>query len=163
MKTRISVSYECSPQTLMAALVSRQFHEDKIQALGALHCEVLSSEEKPGELRMHIRRVMKNDASVPKALAKLIPSQTTVEHRDEWDAKTRRGKTEVSLSGVPVRIVMTMSVIERGAHATLEHDCVVESRTPLIGGALERFVASQLEQQLPNEKTISAKLLERYA
>ena len=162
MKKVITVNYPQPPEIVLRALADRAFHEDKMVELGALQCEVLECDQSEAGLRITISRQMQNEAQVPRALKKFIPSIVRLTHTDEWDVSTQTGTVHLEIEGVPVVTRMAIEAVASGGGTNLVHDCEVKSSAPLIGGLLEKFSAAELESQIQNDATVSAVLVDRY-
>lgn len=163
MKQRLSVSYPVTPAVLLRALTDRGFHEAKIRALGALNSEVLSDGMEGDEFVIRIRRSVRNTAQVPGLLKKLVPAISTLEHEDRWNAKTGKGQVTLRIEGLPVQLSCEITAIARGGSTELSHDWDIRCSLPMVGGAVERFVAADLPQRMEEEARAGRPLLARYA
>lgn len=163
MKQTISVTYPVTPAVLLRALTDRAFHEAKIQALGALRSEVLSDGMDGDEYVIRIRRSMRNTAQVPALLKKLIPEGSTLEHEDRFDAKAGKGHLVLSIEGLPVQLSCELTAIAQGSGTELRHEWDIRCSLPIVGGAVERFLAADLPQRMEQEANAGRPLLERYA
>lgn len=163
MKQTISVTYPVTPEVLLRALTDRAFHEAKIQALGALRSQVLSDGRDGDEYVIRIRRSMRNTAQVPALLKKLIPENSTLEHEDRFDAKAGKGHLVLCFEGLPVQLSCELTAIARGDGTELRHEWDIRCSLPIVGGAVERFVAADLPQRMEAEASAGRPLLARYA
>lgn len=163
MKLSNTIHYPVAPAVVLRAMTDRKFHEDKIKALGALQCEVLEDHRHDSAYRIRIRRTMRNEAPVPALLKKLVPTETTLEHTDYWNIATRAATVDIRLIGLPVTLACRIVVTPEGKGSLLTHDWDVRASVPLLGSALEKFVAADLDRLMAAEAAASAPLLGRYA
>lgn len=159
MKHRIVVRYPFAPAMLLRALTTPQFHVDKAYRLGAACCDLLDQKVDGSSMAIRIRRRMPNTAPVPRALAKLIPNEIVVEHRDQWDASSGRGLIEVQVDRMPVRLIAKASVFAIATGCVQQFDWEINSSLPLLGGTLERFIAQDLDRSIQEETRVIEDLL----
>lgn len=163
MKQTISVTYPVSPEVLLRALTDRAFHEAKIQALGALRSEVLSDGRQGDEFVIRIRRSVRNTAQVPALLKKLVPDVSTLEHEDRFNVKAGKGHLALRIEGLPVQLSCELTAIAQGDGTELRHDWDIRCSLPIVGGAVERFLAADLPRRMEEEASAGRPLLARYA
>ena len=162
MKHRVVLSLPFPPDVVMRAMTSTRFHLDKVEGLGAAGCELMEEGGDAEKRFVHIRRRMPNRPAVPGALAKLLPADVVLEHRDEWNATTRTGDIQVRVQGAPVRMHAAASVVARGGGSEQVFEWDIKASVPLIGGALERFVAQDLDRSIHDEAKVVRELLAQY-
>ncbi|ROH86786.1 DUF2505 domain-containing protein [Stagnimonas aquatica] len=162
MKLELVASYSAASEVVLRAMTDRRFHEDKIRLLGAVQSEVINCSTQGAEFEIRIRRTMRNERPVPAGLRGLLPETSVVEHRDHWNAKTGRGTVAISIQGVPVELSCAIELAATTAGTDLKHRWDIRSRLPVIGGALEKFIAADLPRLMELETRAGSALLERY-
>jgi len=162
MKHRIVLPLPFPPAVVMRALITPQFHLDKARGMGALSCELLDHGANGTSHFVRIKRRMVNRASIPAALARLMPGQVVLTHRDEWDTASSKGCIEVQIEQVPVRLSATASVVPTSSGCEQCFDWDIHSPVPLAGRMLEKMLAQDLSQAVQGEAPIVKALLVAY-
>lgn len=162
MKHRIVIPLPFPPEVVLRAMTTTRFHLDKIQRLGAFGCELLEEGDVGPKHFVRIRRRMPNRPAVPGALAKLLPADVILNHRDEWNAATRSGEIDVHVEGTPVRMRARVKVVPAGDGSEQVFDWEIKASVPLVGGAVEKFVANDLDRTVGDESRIVRELLANY-
>lgn len=162
MKRRIVLALPYPPEVVMRAMTTPQFHIDKVRGLGALSCELLEEGGAGSARFVHIRRRMPGRAPVSGPLAKLLPSEIVLRHRDEWDGAGRSGRIEVQIEGVPLLMRATAAVVATATGSDQCFDWEITASLPLVGGVLERFVAQDLDRSIREEAQVVKELLKQY-
>jgi hypothetical protein len=162
MKLKFVVPLPYAPDVVMRAMTTPQFHINKITALGAIRCELLEEGAAGSSRFVRIRRSMRQQTPVPGPLAKLVPSEVVLNHRDEWDPANCTGSIDVQVEGVPVRMQATVQIaaVDGGYEQRFEWE--IKSPISMIGGVIERFVAQDLERSIRSEAPIVRELLKQY-
>lgn len=159
MNHRIVIRYPFAPAVLLRALITPQFHVDKALRLGAFRCELLEQGTNGTAMTLRMRRRMPTAAPGPRALAKLIPPALVVEHHDQWDASSGCGLIAVQIAHAPVRLRARASVLAIESGCEHRFDWEIAASIPLVGGALERFIAQDLDRGLQIEATVVREML----
>jgi hypothetical protein len=132
-------------------LCTEQKHQETIYAqLGGSNVKIKREGRAPN-VKLTISRT--EDANPPAAIRKLVPSESTVSHTEEWsaDGDLHQADIVIDIKGVPVKISGTKSLRPD------KKDCIVEWRfdvscgIPLLGGVIASFVGSEMEQKLESE------------
>ncbi len=132
-------------------LCTDQKHQETIYAqLGGSNVKIKREGRAPN-VKLAISRT--EDANPPAAIRKLVPSESTVSHTEDWsaDGDLHQADIVIDIKGVPVKISGTKSLRPD------KKDCIVEWRfdvtcgIPLLGGVIASFVGSEMEQKLESE------------
>lgn len=163
MKLLIPVTYPVPPAVLLRAFTDYGFHEEKIRYLNPISFEILDHQGDSSDFTIRVRRNMRNEAQVPALIKKLIPVTSFVEHEDRWDATYGVGKVSLSIEGLPVRLTCSLIATAAGTETVLSHDWDIQCRLPVVGSAVERFIAGDLPRLMELEADAARPLLARYA
>lgn len=165
VKHLVDVSLAHPPAAVVASLVDACFQLEKWRRLGALDVELLEQGGQGSVRFLRIRRRIGPGRSIPAALRRLIPTEAEFIHLDQWDLDRATGRIEVDLGKLPLRMgaVSTISDAPGGSLQRFEWD--IRATVPLLGGALERFIADTLTRDVVGEGHVMDELLRdaRYA
>lgn len=159
MKHEIKSRYPASAETVMRMFANPEFHTAKLQGLGLKKYEVLDQEAKGDDFRIKIERKVPLDA--PALVRKVVPAETTAISEERWNLRTRKGKVSIS-PGIPVDMNCEAAITEAGSECVVIYHWEVKARVPLIGGALEKFICSDLESKMVDETRVTASLIARF-
>jgi hypothetical protein len=159
MKHEIKSRYPASAEAVMRMFANPEFHIAKLQELGLKKYVVLEQEAKGDEFRIRIERKVPLEA--PALVRKVVPAETTAISDERWNLRTRKGKVSIS-PGIPVDMNCEASIADVAGECVVSYIWEVRARVPLIGGALEKFICSDLESKMVDETRVTATLLARF-
>ena len=159
MRYEIKSRYPASAEAVMRMFANPEFHAAKLQGLGLKKYQVLDQEAKGEDFRIRIERHLALDA--PALVRKVVPAETTAISDERWNLRTRKGKVSIS-PGIPVDMNCEASITDVGAECVVSYVWDVRARVPLIGGALEKFICSDLESRMVDETRVAATLIARF-
>ncbi len=160
MKFEILSQYPASAAVVMRMFMDPAFHTGKLEALGALKYRVLEQKAEGDSFRIRIERKVPLDA--PALIRKVVPAETTAVSEERWNRSTMKGRVSVE-PGVPVDMSCEASMSDvAGGQCLVRYAWEVRARVPLIGGALEKFIGSDLERKMVDETRVAVGLLEKY-
>ncbi len=145
MRLTDEIHYAADPDAVFAMLSDPDFQDRKCRATGAVEhtVEVLPDDE--GGVTITTTRSLPTD-QLPDFLRGLTGGTLTVVQTETWDPPDgdggREGTIEVEISGAPVRMIGTLSLVPDGAGADVQTvetiDGDLKAKVPLIGGRIER-------------------------
>jgi hypothetical protein len=138
----------------------RNFHENKMKALDVISYKVLEHAADGGEFHIRVERRLPMQA--PALLKKVLPAETTSVVDERWNLATRNGRVKADTVGVPIEMSCSASIADEKQACVVTYDWEIRARVPLVGGALEKFIASDLDRRLAQEARIAAGFLEPY-
>jgi hypothetical protein len=159
MKHEIRSRYPASAETVMRMFANPDFHIAKLQGLGLKKYQVLDQEAQGDDFRIRIERKVPLDA--PALVRKVVPAETTAISDERWNLRSRNGKVSIS-PGIPVDMNCEAAITDVGAECVVTYTWDVRARVPLIGGALEKFICSDLESRMVDETRVTASLIARF-
>ena len=143
----------------MRMFANPDFHVAKFEGLGLKKYQVLDQEAKGEEFRIRIERKVPLDA--PALVRKVVPAETTAISDERWNLRTRKGKVSIR-PGIPVDMNCDAVVVDQGSGCVVTYAWDVRAKVPLIGGALEKFICSDLESRMVDETRVAAGLIARF-
>lgn len=159
MKQLTQSRYPAPAEVVMRMFADPAFHTDKLKALGLKKYQVLEQSTQGEEFRIRIERKVPLDA--PALIRKVVPAETTAISEERWDLKSRKGRVSIQ-PGVPVDMSCEASMADVAGECVVSYQWEVRAKVPLIGGALEKFICSDLETKLVEETRAAIALLPRY-
>lgn len=148
MKLAISANYALAPEALARLFGNPDFHGRKLKEVGVKRYEILELDEKGDEVRIKISRHTPLDA--PRAIKKVIPAEVNSVSEEHWNHKTLKGKVSTE-TGIPVEMHCTATISAQGDGSVVNYDWTIKAKVPLIGGALEKFIAGDLKKRMDEE------------
>ncbi len=147
------------PAAVLAGLVDARFQLEKWRRLGALSVELLEQGGQGSVRVLKIRRKIGPKVQIPAVLKRLIPTEAEFIHREEWDLVSGTGRIDVDLGVLPLRVEGASAVIEKAGGCEQRFEWDIRSSIPLLGGALERFIAENLTRDVVTEARVMNELL----
>ena len=160
MKFDIKARYPAPSAVVLKMFMDKDFHQKKLGVLGIARSRVLEHEAKGDDFRIRIER--KVPLNAPGVVKKFIPAETTVVSEERWNGANKTGAVKVEPVGVPVDIRCTARFADDAQGCTITYAFEVNARVPLVGGALEKFIASDMESKFADEAKAAATLLGPY-
>ncbi len=160
MKFEIKARYPAPSAVVIKMFCDKDFHTRKLEALGLSKYQVLDHKTDGASFRIRIER--KVPMAPPGIISRLVPAEASVTSEERWDATQKTGKVKVEPAGIPVEITCTASIADAGQGSVVTYLWDVKARVPLIGGALEKFVASDMEKKMADEAKAAITLVDSY-
>ncbi|MGB1581852.1 MAG: DUF2505 domain-containing protein [Nevskiales bacterium] len=158
----IEVRFPFSSDVVIKAFTDKQFHLDKVDALGSSNVKLLDHSDDPDDFFVKISRQMPTEVDVPRALKSLVPATVTVVHKDAWSFASKTGFIEIELSGLPVEVSCDASLRDEGDECVYRYVWHIKAKVPLVGGKLEKLLAADMDEKIPREAEASIPLLAGY-
>jgi hypothetical protein len=161
MKYRIKARYPASSEVVLRMLTDPAYYPAKFRLMDQPKLEVLS-QSGPPDFRIKLKRQVPLQTAIPGLLRKLLPTETTIVHEDRWDTSRRSGSMQLQVQGVPVELSCTIAVVDDKGDCILDYDWKIHAKVPLLGGALEKFLAADMEQTARKDNEAGIALLKNY-
>jgi hypothetical protein len=159
MKHTILAKYPVSAAAVLKMFSNKEFHTRKLDSMGYKY-RVLDSKAAGKEFSISIERKVPMDA--PALIKKLIPAETTVVNEESWNAAAKTGRVKVMPKGVPVEVSCTATLKDEAGGCVINYSWDISARVPLVGGALEKFVAGDMDRRLADETAAAVKLAKEF-
>jgi hypothetical protein len=160
MKFDIKAKYPASSAVVLKMFTDKEFHAKKLGVLGITKSRVLEHDDKGDDFRIKVER--KVPLNAPGLIKKFIPAETTVVSEERWNRAKKTGAVKVEPVGVPVEIKAGVRFADDAQGCTITYAFDVTARVPLVGGALEKFIASDMESKFAEEARAAITLLGPY-
>lgn len=160
MKFDIKARYPASSAVVLKMFTDKDFHTRKLQALGLTKSRVLEHSAAGDDFRIKVER--KVPLAAPGIVKKFIPAETTVVSEEKWNRASKTGQVKVEPVGVPVDIRCNARFADDAQGCTITYAFDVKANVPLVGGALEKFIASDMEAKFADEAKAAIGLLGPY-
>lgn len=160
MKFDIKAKYPAPSAVVLKMFMDKDFHTKKLQKLGITESRVLDSGGSGDDFRIKIER--KVPLAAPGVVSKFVPAKATVVSEEQWNKAAKTGKVKVEPQGVPVEIKATARFADSGDTCTITYAFDVNAKVPLVGGTLEKFIASDMEAKFADEAKAAISLLDSY-
>ena len=160
MKFDIKARYPAPSAVVLKMFMDKDFHTKKLTVLGIQKSRVLEHTAAGDDFRIKIER--KVPLNAPGLIKKFVPSEATVVSEEKWNRASKSGAVKVEPAGVPVEIRCTVRFADDAKGCTITYAFEVNARVPLVGGALEKFIASDMQTKFAEEAKAAATLLDPY-
>ncbi|HKY90340.1 MAG TPA: DUF2505 domain-containing protein [Nevskiaceae bacterium] len=158
MKQEIKARYPAPAAAVIKMFSDPAFHEQKLKALGIARFQVLASSKKGDEFSIRIERKVPVDLPVPG----MKGVEATAVHEERWNAATKSGRVEVDAKGVPATIACQAKFADDADGCTLTYTWTIESRVPLVGGKIEKAIASDMVKMSAPETQVGVERVDEY-
>ena len=159
MKHVVEARYPAPAAVVLKMFADQKFHTDKLEALGYAKdkYQVLaySSDAKACSIKIE-RKVPLNLPGLKGA------GESTVINDEHWDLVNKTGCVVVEPKGAPLAIACVTKIHDEGTGSVVRFEWDIKAKIPLIGGTLEKFVASDTSKRTAEETEASIALLKHY-
>lgn len=155
-------AFDASVETVMRMYTDRRFFDRKYQAVKALEAELLAHVAEPDLFSVRYRLVMTSDAPVPDVVRKFIGETVRLEQLDRWVPSTRRGRLEIDIKGVPVKVGADMQLVEEDGRAVNVQRWSVTCGIPLVGSKIEAVLSEDIRVKSRRDLEASRQLIREY-
>lgn len=159
MKREVHAEYPATADLVIKMFADGEYHRQKMEKLG-IEFEILEQEFDGNELRIRSKRMVPVDASG--VAAKFMPDTAEVINDERWRIADKSGEVVVETKGVPIDMRCTAKVRDNGDTCIIDYDWNIKANIPIGGGALEKFVAGDMDKREAEEKEAALALLESY-
>ena len=160
MKFDIKARYPAPSAVVLKMFMDKDFHTKKLGVMGIAKSRVLDHKAAGDDFRIKIERKVPLDA--PGVVKKFVPAEATVVSEEKWNRAAKTGAVKVEPQGVPVDIKANVRFADDAQGCTITYAFDVTARVPLVGGALEKFVAGDMEKKFAEEARAAITLLDPY-
>jgi hypothetical protein len=160
MKHLSQARFPASSAVVLRMFTDRAFHTRKLDAMGLSNYQVLDHASKGDEFRIRIQRRVPMQA--PAVVKKFVGAESTVINEERWNRKSKSGSVQVDPVGMPLDMSCVTSVADEGKGCVVSYEWTIKAKVPLVGGALEKFVVSDLERRSAEETQAALQMLDEY-
>jgi hypothetical protein len=152
MKLRHDLTYDATPEDVLAMLTDPGFWDRVAAATGALSSKATVSTE-GGSTRVSVDQEQAVQG-VPSFAKKFVGESTRAINTFVWQGLS--AAYTVDTPGKPTSMSGTATIAARGAGSTLTYDLDVKASVPLIGGKLEKLVVDLTTEGFEKEQAVGA-------
>lgn len=159
MKLQTQDRYPASSDVVIKMFCDEAYHIKKMDKLGIKH-EILDSGTNGDVFTIKAKRYMPIEAAG--IVKKILGETTEVTNEESWNSASKTGNVTVDTKGVPLQMSCTGKMRDDGDECVVEYDWDIKARIPLGGGALEKFVAGDMQKSQAKELEVAHSLLDDY-
>ena len=143
-----------------------QYCPRKYRELGLRDVEVIAQSKTDAECQIVCRFKMKPSLEVPKVAQKFIGGSDwlSVTQTDRWNLRTRKGQLHIVIDALKafttINVDMSLEPHPQGAVNRMRWS--VECSIPLVGGALARFLAQDIQSKFADDCAAANRILQDY-
>jgi hypothetical protein len=156
MKKEIKTHYPAASAVVLKMFSDVEFHRRKVALLGTQSIKMTSSLVAPRTTSITIER------ESPIKLPGIKFGESTVSHEERWNQNLMTGTVRVDMPGMPVAMSCTVTFKDVGPGCEVNYVWTIESKVPLVGGSIEKAIASQIDKQSAEESRVGHSLLDAY-
>jgi len=160
MKHQSQVRYPASSDVVIKMFTDKNFHTRKLDTMGLKNYLILDHALEGAEFRIKIQRKVPMQA--PALVKKFVSAESTVVNEERWNTKSKTGKVLVEPQGMPLEMWCVTALKDQGGECIVSYDWTIKAGIPIVGGALEKFVVSDLERRSTEENEIAIRMLKDY-
>lgn len=160
MQHKSQVRYPAPSDVVIRMFTDKAFHTGKLDAMGLKNYQVLDHALVGADFRIRIQRKVPMQA--PAMVKKIVPAESTVVNEELWNIKSKTGRVVVEPQGMPLEMSCLTALKDQGGECIVSYDWTIKAKIPLVGGALEKFVVSDLERRSAEETAIAIGMLKDY-
>jgi hypothetical protein len=151
MKFSHDMSYDAPPEEVAEMLADRTFREKVCEAMDSIRWDVSIDGEGEG-MKVVVDQTQKA-AGIPSFAQKFIGDSVQIIQRESWTSQTA-ADLELEIPGKPGYLdgSIRLAVDGDGTVETVSGDLKV--KMPVVGGKLEKLIASLLESALKTEQNV---------
>lgn len=147
----VSTPTPASVAEVHAAFGSAKYWQDRLTEYGkgSITLDRLDVDEQ-GTVRVKTVQDMRHDA-LPTLIAKAIPSDLRVFREETWRVVGDQLQAEVAMhtTGAPISGTGTAGLTPTAEGSLLRFSGTIQVRVPLIGGQIEKYISSQIVEEIP--------------
>lgn len=146
----ISTASPATVDQVHAAFANRDYWRDRLAEYGGGSIRLDSLDADGTSVSVATTQDMRNNA-LPVLIAKAIPGDLLVIRRETWriTGDELRGDVVISTHGAPISGTAAAVVAPTADGSTLRFRGSVHVKVPLIGGQIEKYIGSQITEEIP--------------
>ncbi len=155
----VSTESSATVDEVHAAFRDADYWRDRLAVFGGDSIRLDSLVVEDGSIVVNTTQDLRNDV-LPGLIAKAVPGDLKVLREEIWhltDDGVLRGDVVMTASGAPLSGVATASISPIPAGSVLRFAGTVHMKVPLIGGPIEKYISSQIAQEIPGVQRFTTK------
>lgn len=142
-----------------------EFAPRKYRELGLKDVAVVSQNKDARQFQISCNFKMKPSLEVPKPVQRFVGSGDwlDVTQTDRWDMQTRKGRLDIVIHAFKtVTIYCEMSLEPHAKGAVNRMTWHVDCSVPLVGGAIAKFLAQDIQRKFEDDVAAAVRILKTY-
>jgi hypothetical protein len=152
---RVQLRYAAEVPAVATMLADPRYARTRVEASGATVEAADVTGTADGAFTVATRRSVPTD-QIPAQARAFVGSTLEVRQVEAWEAaeddNSRRGSVVVEISGTPVRLTGTATLVADGTDSVLTYDGELKASLPLFGAAVEQAAAGAVRSALEAEQ-----------
>jgi hypothetical protein len=147
----VSTASAATVDQVYAAFADRDYWRDRLAEFGGDSIRLDSLVVDAGSVFVGTTQDLRNDA-LPGLIAKAVPGSLKVIREETWrhgDDGVIHGDVVITTSGAPISGTADAVVSPSGTGSLLRFEGKVQVKVPLIGGQIEKYISSQIVEEIP--------------
>lgn len=156
MKHQATAAYPAPAEVVLRMFLDEAFHVRKLTEVGIEH-RILECSLSGDDFRIRVQRQIPVDLPGVKSLG-----VSKIVHVEYWNTATHCGTVDVELPGKPLTMHCKSAIEDHGDRCVVRYDWELNSRLPVVGRKLEKFIAANIDEQAEPEHQAGIELLDAY-
>ena len=147
----VSAASTAAVAEVQAAFANGDYWRDRFAEFGGDSIRLDSLVVRDGSIFVSAIQDLRNDV-LPTLIAKAIPGDLKVLREETWrltDGGALHGDVVLTASGAPLSGLATAVVSPTAEGSVLRFTGTVQMKVPLIGGQIEKYISSQITEEIP--------------
>lgn len=146
----ISTASPATVEQVHAAFADADYWRDRLAEYGGGSIRLDSLDVVDGSVCVATTQDMRNN-SLPVLIAKIVPGDLLVMRKETWrvERDELHGDVVITTQGAPIAGSATALVAPTADGSLLRFRGSVHVKVPLIGGQIEKYIGSQISEEIP--------------
>lgn len=160
----VSVPSTATVDQVHAAFADAGYWRDRLAEFGGDSIRLESLVVNDESISVKAIQDLRNDV-LPVLIAKAVPGDLNVIREETWRLEdgALHGDVVLTASGAPLSGLATASVSPTREGSLLRFSGTVQMKVPLIGGQIEKYIASQIAQEIPGLQNFTTRWIAQNA
>lgn len=157
----VSTESSATVDEIHSAFRDADYWRDRLAVFGGDSIRLDSLVVEGGTITVSTTQNLGNDV-LPGLLAKAIPGDLKVLREETWhltDGQVLHGDVVMTTSGAPLSGVATALISPIPAGSVLRFTGTVHMKVPLIGGPIEKYISTQIAEEIPGVQRFTTRWL----
>ena len=157
-----------SPATVgqvYSAFADKGYWRDRLAEFGGDSIRLDSLVVEPGSVFVGTTQNLRHDG-LPVLIAKVMPGDLKVVREETWrllGEDELRGNVVITTAGAPISGTATALVSRVAEGSVLRFTGTVQVKVPLIGGQIEKYISSQIIEEIPRVQRFTTRWISESA
>jgi hypothetical protein len=146
----ISTASPATVEQVRAAFASPDYWRDRLSEYGGDSIRLDALDVDAGSISVSTTQDMRNN-SLPPLIANVVPGNLLVIRNEVWRVADDelRGEVVITTRGAPIQGSANALVAPTADGSLLRFSGSVHVKVPLIGGQIEKYISSQITEEIP--------------